>query len=391
MTGASGASARPDPRDRVREQARTIADGWSPPGAPVSWALTAQTFRAIAEDATLLGLAAAIPPARLPPLLLSAAVRYLVGQRGAQPLARYYPTPGSGQPPLDDGFRPALAAFARAEAPGLARLCREHRYQMNEVGRCADVLAVLGEIAPDRPLALIDLGTGAGLGLHLDRYQYRFGTGPGARTVGDPASPVLLTCAVRGDPPVPPQVPNVAARVGIDAEPLDLADDRVRTWLAACIPPETGAVDRFAAASALARQHPAPMVRGDAVETVAAVCAGLPAGTLLVLVDTYVAVFLTDVQRARFRALLPGLGRDLEWISVDPLVPLGPDGRDSVQGLPVPPRAVQASRAGVTGVVGRLSIRDGAVSGRVLGLAHPGAAWLEWLDPDPHQQDLYSG
>jgi hypothetical protein len=64
---------------------------------------------------------------------------------------------------------------------------------------------------------------------------------------------------------------------------------------------------------------------------------------------------------------------------VDPLVPLGPEGRESVQGLPVPDRAVEACRAGVTGVVGRLSVRDGAVSGRVLGLAHPGAAWLEWL------------
>ena len=369
----------PLPRDRVREQALTIAAGWSPPGAPASWALTAATFRAIAEDATLLGLAAAIPPERLPPLLLSAALQYLVARDGPQPLARYYPAPGSGQPPLDDGFAPALAAFARARAPELAQLCREHRYQMNEVGRCADVLAVLGDVAPDRPLALVDLGTGAGLGLHLDRYRYRFGAGPGARAVGDPGSPVLLSCAVRGDPPVLPQVPVVAARVGIDAEPLDLGDDRVRTWLAACVPPETGAVDRFAAASALARQHPAPMVRGDVVESLAGVCAGLPAEALLVLVDTYVAVFLTDAQRARFRAVLTGLGRDLEWISVDPLVPLGPDGRDSVQGLPVPRRAVQASRAGVTGVVGRLTVRDGVVSGRVLGLAHPGAAWLEWL------------
>ena len=204
----------PLPRDRVREQALTIAAGWSPPGAPASWALTAATFRAIAEDATLLGLAAAIPPERLPPLLLSAALQYLVARDGPQPLARYYPAPGSGQPPLDDGFAPALAAFARARAPELAQLCREHRYQMNEVGRCADVLAVLGDVAPDRPLALVDLGTGAGLGLHLDRYRYRFGTGPGGRAVGDPSSPVLLTCAVRGTPPVPPRVPEVTARVG---------------------------------------------------------------------------------------------------------------------------------------------------------------------------------
>ena len=191
----------------------------------------------------------------------------------------------------------------------------------------------------------------------------------------------MLETEVRGSgpAPVPPALRRIADRVGIDVEPLDLADEGVRGWLAACVPPETGAVDRFAAASAIALEHPAPMVRGDLVETVAAVCAGLPDGTLPVLVDTYVHVFLTGAQRARFRALLPGLGRDLEWVSVDPLVPLGPDGRESVQGLAVPARAVQAARAGVVGVVGRLSVRGGAVSGRVLGLAHPGAAWLEWL------------
>lgn len=368
-------------RARVRDQALGVAAGWSPPDAPPSWALTAELFRAIAEDDVLLDLAAALPPDRLPPLLLSAAVRFLVGRDRPDPLAGYFPTPGSGQPTLDAGFRPALAAFAREHAGELAQLCAAHRYQMNEVGRSADVLAVLGDIDTDRPLALVDLGTGAGLGLQLDRYRYAFAADGRTRTVGDPDSPVALHCTVRaGDPPLPATVPTIAARVGIDVEPLDVAVPEVREWLAACIPPEAGAVDRFAAATAVARAHPAPLVRGDLVETLERVCADLPSDALLVLVDTYVHVFLPDDERARFAALLPRLGRDLEWISVDPLVPLGPDGRDSVQGLPVPDRAVEACRAGVTGVVGRLSLRDGAVSGRVLGLAHPGAAWLEWLD-----------
>jgi hypothetical protein len=192
---------------------------------------------------------------------------------------------------------------------------------------------------------------------------------------------VELDCALRGArPELPERVPTVAARVGVDVEPLDVADPQVHAWLAACIPPETGAVDRFAAASVIAREHPATLVRGDLVGTVADVVADLPTDALPVLVDTYVHVFLPDADRERFRALLPTLGRDLEWISVDPLVPLGPGGRDSVQGLPVPQRAVEACREGVTGVVGRVSVRDGAVSGRVLGLAHPGAAWLEWFD-----------
>jgi hypothetical protein len=69
----------------------------------------------------------------------------------------------------DPGSRPALRAFARAEAPART-LCREHRHQTTEVGRCLDVLAALTSATEGdpRPLALTDLGTGAGLGLHLD-------------------------------------------------------------------------------------------------------------------------------------------------------------------------------------------------------------------------------
>ena len=136
----------PEAADRahVREQALGIAAGWSPPDAPATWELTAELFRAIATEPDLLGIAAGIPADRLPPLLLSAAVRYLVARRSPEPLAGYFPTPGSGQPRLDEGFRPALVAFAREHAGELAQLCAEHRYQMNEVARSADVLAVLG-------------------------------------------------------------------------------------------------------------------------------------------------------------------------------------------------------------------------------------------------------
>ncbi|PVZ09051.1 DUF2332 domain-containing protein [Actinomycetospora cinnamomea] len=370
-------SPEAESRARVREQALGIAAGWSPPDAPPTWALTAELFRAIATEPELLALGARIPADRLPPLLLSAAVRYLVGRRREDGLARYFPTPGSGQPPLDRGFRPALTAFVREHAGELAALCAEHRYQMNEVARSADVLAVLGHVDPERPIALVDLGTGAGLGLHLDRYRFVFGD----RAVGDPDAALTIAPRLRGRPaPLPSRMPTIAARLGVDVEPLDLDDQRVRDWLAACIPPEAGAVDRFAAASEVVREHPAPMVRGDAVEDLLALCDGMPRDALLVLVDTYVHVFLSDAQRAAFRRRLPELDRDVEWISVDPLTPLGPDGTESVQGLPVPPRAREASRAGVTGVIGHVSIaRDGTTTGAVLGLAHPGGGWLEWL------------
>ena len=61
-------------RAEVADQARAVAAAWSPPGAPESWWLTAETFAAIAEDDVLLDLAVGVPADRLPPLLLSAAI-----------------------------------------------------------------------------------------------------------------------------------------------------------------------------------------------------------------------------------------------------------------------------------------------------------------------------
>ncbi|MGY1621041.1 DUF2332 domain-containing protein [Geodermatophilus sp. SYSU D00965] len=368
-----------DPRATVAEQARSIAAAWSPPDAPPSWWLTAATFTAIAEDDELLDLAAAIPLDRLPPLLLSAAIRFLLDD---EPLAAYYPEPGRPQPPEDDDFRPALRAFARAHAPALQQLCRRHRYQMNEVGRCLDVLPVLATIAAGdpRPLALVDLGTGAGLTLNLDHYGYTYRLPDGATIgAGDHRSPVHLSCAVRGPGRPPVRLPAIAHRAGVDVEPLDLTDPGTARWLAACVPPEVDAVTRFAAAVEVARKHPAPTLRGDLVDVLPTVVDQVPDDALLCLVDTYVHVFLPPERLAAFREAVPNLGRDVEWISVDPLVPLGPAATGTVQGLAVPPEWLRDNRdGGVFGVIGRVSIRDREQHGAVLGRAHPGAAWLEW-------------
>ncbi|MGY1592247.1 DUF2332 domain-containing protein [Geodermatophilus sp. SYSU D00708] len=368
-----------DPRATVAEQARSIAAAWSPPDAPPSWWLTAATFTAIAEDDELLDLAAAIPLDRLPPLLLSAAMRYLLAD---EPLAAYYPRPGGTQPPEDDGFRPALRAFARAHAPALDELCRRHRYQMNEVGRCLDLLPALATIAADdpRPLALVDLGTGAGLTLNLDRYRYTYRLPDGATIdAGDSHSPVHLSCTVRGASKPPAELPAVAHRLGVDVEPLDLTDPGTARWLAACVPPEADAVTRFAAAVDVAREHPAPTLRGDLVDVLPTVVDQVPSDALLCLVDTYVHVFLPPERLASFREASTNLGRDVEWISVDPLIPLGPAATGTVQGLDVPPEWLRDNRdGGVFGVIGRVSVRDGKRHQAVLGRAHPGAAWLEW-------------
>jgi hypothetical protein len=373
----------------VAEQAAMVAAAWSPPGAPGSWRLTAAQFEALSADDELLALAATIPPDRLAPLLFSAAASWLVLELEPQPLRDWFPRVRQPQPELGAQFQPEYRAFCLDHRERLLELCDRHRYQMNEVGRCADLLPALSPaIADEREIALVDIGTGAGLALHLDRYRYVFrGAGGSVQTVGDPRSPVVIETELRGSEPVPlaTALPRIAERIGVDIEPLDIRDLDVRGWLAACVPQEIGAVTRFHDAVAVALANPARTVRGDADDTLLDVLASVPDDLLVCLIDSYVHVFFAAGDLQRFRELVDRAGseRDLDWISLDPLVPMGPGAQRSVVGVPVPAALIERNRRdGVFGVLGRLGYRRGERTGGLLGIAHPGAAWLEWLGPD---------
>jgi hypothetical protein len=378
----------------VAQQAAAVAAAWSPVGAPASWELTAAQFAALRDDPELLAVAAPIPPDRLPALLFTAAATALILELTPRPLRGWFPQLGAPQPTLHPPFGRHYRDFCLDHRDRLGELCAEHRYQMNEVGRCADVLPALAPaIEEEREILLVDIGTGAGLGLHLDRYCYRF-NGPGDRTttIGSDNSTVDLHTDVRGTQPVPvaPALPRIADRIGIDAEPLDLNDPGVRAWLTACLPQEIGAVTRFDRAAAVAAAHPARTVRARALDVLPRLLQTLPAGPLVCLVDAYVHVFFTDEELARFRDLLDRFGaeRDLDWISIDPLVPLGGAADRTVLGLPAPPSLIERSRReGVFGVIGRTSYRGGRRTRALLGIAHPGAAWLEWIATNAARQD----
>ena len=88
-------------------------------------------------------------------------------------------------------------------------------------------------------LAHLDVGASAGLNLLFDRYEYVYDPG-GA--VGGP-SPVRLECGTRGSVPVPPSMPRVVQRCGLDRSPVDVHDAERRRWLEACVWPDQ--IDRF--------------------------------------------------------------------------------------------------------------------------------------------------
>jgi hypothetical protein len=369
--------------DEVRGQALAVARGWSPPGAPRSWRLTAALFEAIAADDDLLGMLAVLPADRLPALLGSAAVAFLVRRDRPVPLAGYFPEPGAAQPQFDEAFFPAFRAFCATRLDDIAALCQGRRYQMNEVARCAQI--VLGIAAASTgsggPVALVDLGTGAGLGLQLDRYRYRIGAG----TFGPAGAGLTLACEVRG-PLAPPSasLPRVATRIGVDLDPVDLADPAARAWLVACAPPEAAALSRLAAAVDIARRHPAAIIAGDVIDVLPRVLADIPPQQRIIITDAYTVVFLPGQRRAELAGILAETGRrrPVTWLSLDPLVPLGPAGRDSVQGLPLPPALVSGyQHGGVFAVLGARTFDEGGDRSRLLARAHPSGQWIEWLGP----------
>ena len=369
--------------EQIRAEALEVAAGWSPPGAPRSWRLTAGLFRAIAAHDALLDRLSALPPERLPALLASAAISFLVRRDRPVPLAGYFPEPGGPQPGFDAGFFPAAEAFFSSRLDDIAAVCRGRRYQMNEVARCIQIALGVAATAPapGEPVALVDLGTGAGFGLHLDRYRYQ----AGPRRFGATAAALTLSCEVRG-PHLPPQaaLPAIADRIGIDVSPVDVRDAAARAWLLACAPPEASALARLDAAMDTARQHPATVIAGDAVQALPPVLGGLPPGRSVIVADAYLAVFLPPGQRAELAAIMAAAGRTrrVTWLSLDPLVPLGPAGHDSVQGLALPGWLVRDyQQHGVFAVLGARTFDGQAASGRVLARAHPSGQWIEWLGP----------
>ena len=121
------------------------------------------------------------------PLLLLAAVHFLLLSGVDHPLAAYYDTVAEVRGrPFDASAGDVVAVFTA--------FCEEHRRELehviatrttqtNEVGRCSALLPGLCHIASlydqDAPIALLDLGTSAGLNLLFDDYAYTYRSASG--------------------------------------------------------------------------------------------------------------------------------------------------------------------------------------------------------------------
>lgn len=199
--------------------------------------------------------------------------------------------------------------------------------QTNEARRSSFLLPALALVAsasPSRPLALVEVGASAGLLLAFDRYRYEYRFTPDATvaaTAGDPNAPVLVACDLRSSriPPVAIDSVPLVDRVGIDLDPVLPTDTGAVEWLRALVwPDHPDRRARLDAALALVAADPVPLVRGDALEVLAAVVGRLGAGVTPVVFHTATLIHFDERAGRRFRDLVPRIaasrGGDLVWV-----------------------------------------------------------------------------
>ncbi|GHE02031.1 hypothetical protein U879_17170 [Defluviimonas sp. 20V17] len=196
------------------------------------------------------------------PLRLAGALHALVQSGQDTPLAAVYPPHEAADAALWDAV---AAALVRHEDFILRWL--DSPPQTNEVRRSAVLIALAAwlENRIGLPLVLSELGASAGLNLLWDRYALRAGGAELDPIVLGPADPVLeLAPEWRGRPPGG-ALPRVAARRGVDLNPLDPQADRLRlmSYLWA---DQFDRLTRTDAALAEARRLRPQVDRGDAAD-----------------------------------------------------------------------------------------------------------------------------
>ena len=254
----------------------------------------------------------AAPARKRQPALILAALHDLALAGNAPALAAAYAA--------GDGTAAAGAAIDTLVHRGdaVVAIAARRRVHPDQRGRYAVLHPLIAEAArragADR-VGLVDVGRAAGLNLQADRVGITYGDGP---VRGDPSSPVQVAASIMGNGAVPARtLPAVAARIGVAPDPVDVTDAGEARWLRACMVPEQAA--GLAAELALAETAPPVLLRGDPVALLPEALARVPAGTLPVVLTTWV---LSQVPAERRRHFLQHLeeaaaGRAVAWVSVE--------------------------------------------------------------------------
>lgn len=277
----------------------------------------------VAQDAEIAEMIETLPSRERQPNLIFAAARLadpdLVDPHQAEAREREY-----------ELFRESLLAHWGQ----ITEITARRHTQTNEAGRLAVVMPVLHQIAAEtgRELALIEVGASAGLALHPGWWRYRY-VRRDSVVISEfgPTDRPSITVVVKNHfdnpdptevPPVvvPPALPPIMWRLGIDTNPLNPANDQDAEWLRTLVwPGQTHRLERLSAAIEAARQDPVLLLRHDITdpEALDEVLRLVPRDYLPVVFHGAVLAYLSAADRAAFAAdmLRRVKAGELRWVS----------------------------------------------------------------------------
>ena len=231
-----------------------------------------QLALAVAGSSQLLTFLRSIPSERRQPNLFLAAVRHVAG------------VPRNGS---------EMEESVRLHTRRIKQVMLARTTQTNEPARCAVLLPVLAFL--DQPLALIEVGAAAGLCLLADRYGYEYGTHRvGPSSIGPSAAPIFQCVASPGTP-LPPALPEIGWRCGLDLNPLDVDAAADMAWLETLVwPGQEHRIRNLKAAIEIARAAPPKVRQGDLRVDLSCIAALAPKDMRLVVYHTAVLGYVSS-------------------------------------------------------------------------------------------------
>jgi hypothetical protein len=324
--------------------------------------LYVQIVRGISKVDELKTIASRVTPGQPYANIILASVHYLLLRGDQHPLRKFYPNLNGGHSLSEDAF-PLFKDFVDTHLAELVPLIAHGVTNTNEVARCSTLHAGFRAVAKEagEPLNLIEIGPSAGLNMIWDKYRVRYTQGGKESFVGPADAALTLDCAIRGDtlPPLGPS-PKVASRVGLELNPVDLADPYWREWLKALVwPDQVARFARLEKAIDIRLRETLDIRPGNALTLLPDALARVPEDQPVCVYHSYVTYQFTEAMREALDNILTmaGLRRPVWRLSAE----------GTLQNVGEAPL-----------LLGRY--HDGAKETRQLALCHPHGRWLEWQD-----------
>jgi hypothetical protein len=320
--------------------------------------LYARFGEGIREDEDLKALAARAQKGQPHGNMILGAVHFLLLRGAEHPLRRHYPDLNERPLEGEDPF-PKLRDFIDRHRDAVAHLIETRVTNTNEVGRSAVLHAGFRALAKasDKPLHLVEIGPSAGLNMIWDRYGVRYIRDGAAVATINPDASLMIDCELRGGRTPPFDVtPRVAGRVGLELNPVDLANDDDRDWLRALMwPDQVPRLRRLERAIELFAKEKPQIRHGNALDLLPEALAEIPADRTACVYHTIAVYQFSSAMKETLEDIL------------------------TVAGLRRPVWRLAFELAGKECTVNLVRYADGVRDEKLLANAHPHGSWIEWL------------